>query len=147
MTTSWSEFALAMASSSWFRVSSLEKIAQPPHSFLIRVAERDGLPRSVTSDRRARPPLHETGRHRERRALRLVGEPDEPGRLAEAGGGVEDVLGGVHRAHEARAAAADDDAGGEQLVETRLAHLLARHQEDLGHARADDLGQEAARER
>src|SRR6267143_134811 len=101
MTTSWSEFALAMASSSWFRVCSLEKIAQPPHCFLIRVAERDGLPRPVTADRRAGPPLDETGRDRERRALRLVGEPDEPGRLAEPGRRVEHQLGGIHRAHQA----------------------------------------------
>src|SRR5204863_217100 len=29
-----------MASSSWFLVCSLEKIAQPPHCFLIRVSKR-----------------------------------------------------------------------------------------------------------
>src|ERR1700716_3024311 len=138
MTTSWSEFALAMASSSWFRVSSLEKIAQPPHCFLIRVAERHRLPGSVTLDRRAGSPLHETGRDREGRALSLVGEADEPGRLAEPGRGVEHQLSGIHRAHEARPAAADHDTGREQLVEACLAHLFASHLEDLRHARADD---------
>src|SRR6202171_786466 len=145
MTTSWFEFALAMASSSWFWVSSLEKIAQPPHCFLVRVAERRGLPGSVTPGRRPRPPPDEPRRHRERRPLRLVGEPDEPGRLAEACGGVEDVLRAVHRAHQARAAAAHDDAGREELVETGLAHLFTRPLGDLGHARSDDLGQGAPR--
>src|SRR6202165_1149113 len=141
MTTSWSEFALAMASSSWFRVSSLEKIAQPPHCFLIRVAERHGLPGSVTPGRRPGSPLDESGRDRKRRSLRLVGA------RAQRGGGVKPRLGAVHRPHQARAAAADDDAGREQLVEAGLAHLFARHLEDLRHARADDLGQEAARQR
>src|SRR5450759_2178537 len=136
-----------MASSSWFRVCSLEKIAQPPHRFLIRVAERDGLSGSVAANRRARAPLDETGHDAERRPLRLVGEADEARRLAEPSGGVEDVLGGVHRAHQTRSAACHDDARGEQLVEACLAYFCARHQEDLAHPRPDDLGEEATRQR
>src|SRR5467141_1837521 len=146
-TSSWCKCALAMASSSWFRVCSLEKIAQPPHCFLVRVGKRHRLAGSVTPDRGARSPLHKSGRDRERWSLRLVGQTDEPGRLAEAGGGVEDMLGGVHRAHQARPAAGDDHARGEQLVEACLANLFARHLEDLGHARTDDLGEEAAGQR
>src|SRR5882724_11859744 len=104
-----------MASSSWFRVCSLEKIAQPPHCFLVRVVERHRLARSVTADRRARAPLDEACRDCERWPLRLVGQTDEPGRLAKAGRGVEDMLGAIHRAHQARPATGDDHPGGEQL--------------------------------
>src|ERR1700704_3298419 len=109
-----------MASSSWFRVCSLEKIAQPPHCFLVRVVERHGLARAVAPNWRTRSPLDESRRDRERRALRLVGQTDEPGRLAEAGGGVEDVLGGVHRAHQARPATRDDHARGKELIKASL---------------------------
>src|ERR1700716_1291252 len=76
-----------MASSSWFRVCSLEKIAQPPHCFLIRVAERHGLAGSVPPDRCARSPLHQTCRDRERWSMRLVGQAHEPYRLGAPGGG------------------------------------------------------------
>src|ERR1700674_2821049 len=146
MTSSCRFFAWAMASSSWFRVCSLEKIAQPPHCSLIGVAERCRLAGSVAPYRRARAPLHETGRDPERRALSLVGQAHQPCRLAESSRRVEDVLSSVHRAHQARSAACHDDAGGEQSVETGLPHLFARHLEDLGHARADDLREEAPRE-
>src|SRR5205085_6139310 len=120
----WSSFlcALAMASSSWFLVCSLEKISQPPHCFLIRVAESDRLPRRrVTAV--ARAPLHQPGRDGKRRSVRLVGETRQRDRLAEPRGRVEDRLRGVHRAHQPRASARYDDPGRQQLVETALPHF------------------------
>src|ERR1051326_2590348 len=102
-----------MASSSSFLVCSLEKIAQPPHCFLIRVAERDGLTRiRIAVLARARAPLHQPSNDRERRTVRLVGETSETDRLTEARGGVEDHLRGVERAHQPRAAARDDHTRG-----------------------------------
>src|SRR5260370_6884314 len=141
----WSSFecALDMASSSWLFVFSLEKISQPPHCFLIRVAEGDRLARVAVIRTSARPPLHQPGRDRERRSVRFVGEPGQTDGLAEARGSVEHRLRGVHRAHEPRPAAGDDDTGRKQLVETRLADFLARHLEDLDHARPHDLPQAA----
>src|SRR6266545_3916265 len=148
MTIRWSslECALAMASSSWFFVCSLEKIAQPPHCFLVRGSERCGLARVAVHRACARSPLHKATGDGERRSVRLVGQSRQPERLAQAGRRVENDLRGVHRSHQPRPAAGDDDAGGQQLVETRLADLLARHLEDLDHARPDDLRQEAARQ-
>src|SRR5947209_672179 len=134
-----------MASSSWFFVFSLEKISQPPHCFLVRGAERDGLSRRRMTVV-ARAPLDEPGGDRERRPMRLVGEAGEPERLAKPGRGVEDRLRGVHGAHQPRATARDDHARRQARLEARLPHLLTRHREDLNHARADDLGQEAARQ-
>src|SRR5260370_25004375 len=109
-----------MASSSWLRVCSLEKIAQPPHCFLIRAAKR-GLAVSVVACGRPRAPLHEAGRDSERGPMGLVGKAGEPGPLAEPSRRVEDVVRRGHRAHEPRTAACHDDAGWKQLVEARLA--------------------------
>src|SRR5438093_996661 len=136
-----------MASSSWFFVCSLEKISQPPHCFLVRAPERDRLPRSAVSAAIPRSPLHQPGRDGERLSVRLGGQARERDRLPESRRGVEHRLGGVHRAHQPRAAARDDDARWKQLVETRLPHFLARHLEDFEHARSDDLGQEPPRKR
>src|SRR6202171_1436585 len=148
MTTSWSEFALAMASSSWFRVCSLEKIAQPPHCFLIRGAERCLAARScVGAGGCPRTPLHKAASARKRRSLGAVGETGQAQGLAQAHGRVEDSLGGVGGAHQARAAPGDHHAGRQQTVEAALPHLFAGHLEDLAHARADDLGQEPSRQR
>src|SRR5256885_9342798 len=124
----WSSFvlSLAMASSSWFRVCSLEKIAQPPHCFLVRGSQRHLLSSVLEISRvRARSPLDEADRDRKRRALAAVREPGHADRLAEAHRGVEHRLRRVGRAHEPRAAAADDDARVQQAVESRLADLLA----------------------
>src|SRR5690348_1292960 len=135
-----------MASSSWFLVCSLEKISQPPHCFLIRVAEGDRLTRArVTPVLRA--PLHQPGGDGERRAVRLVGKPRERDRLTQAGGGVEHRLRRVHRAHEPRATTRDDDSSRKQLLEATFPNLLARKLKDLEHAGADDLGQESTRKR
>src|SRR5438477_7076552 len=148
MRSSFVVCALAMASSSWFRVCSLEKIAQPPHCFLVRGSQRHLLSSVLEISRvRARSPLDEADRDRKRRALAAVREPGHADRLAKAHRGVEHRLRRVGRAHEPRAAAADDDARGQQAVEACLADLLASHQKDLLHARADDLGQEPARQR
>src|SRR5581483_7681259 len=147
--SSFSGCALAMASSSWLRWSSLEKISKPPHCFLIGRRQRHGLT-SVGVHRvvmRSRAPLDQADRGRELRPLAAVGEPAQTGGLAEAHRRVEHRLGGVRRAHQARAAAADHDARGQQPVEAGLADLVARHAEDLLHARADDLGEEPARQR
>src|SRR5579872_2762088 len=78
--------------------------------------------------------------------MRLVGETGHGDRLAQPRGCVEHRLRGVHRAHEPRASTAHHDTRGQQLVEAGLADLLARHLEDLDHARSDDLGEEAARQ-
>src|SRR5438128_1838691 len=79
----WSSFlcALAMASSSWFLVCSLEKIAQPPHCFLIRDAERDGVVSVAVVCARMRPPLHQPTRNRKRRSVCLVREADQAERV------------------------------------------------------------------
>src|SRR6266852_3177365 len=146
----WSSLvrSLAMASSSWIRVCSLEKIAQPPHCFLIRRAEGHLRP-AVDRSARVVPhsPLHEADRHRERRPCRSIGKTGHAGWLAEADRSVEDELCGVGGAHEARTAAGDDDPRRQQPVEAALAHLFARHLEDLLHARSDDLREEAPRKR
>src|SRR5712691_111015 len=146
-TSSWCKFAFAMASSSWFRVCSLEKISKPPHCLLIGRTERHLLPGVVVVARAClHAPLDQPDRNRERRALRTVGQTGDAGWRAEPDRGVEDELGGVGRAHETRTAAGDDDARGQEPVEAALADLLAGHLEDLLHARADDLGEEAPRE-
>src|SRR5260370_23287527 len=75
-----SGLAFAMASSSWLRVCSLEKIAQPPHCFLIRAAKR-GLAVSVVACGRPRSPLHEVGRDSERWPMIHVGKAREHCRL------------------------------------------------------------------
>src|SRR5450759_1610472 len=133
-----------MASSSWFRVCSLEKIAQPPHCFLIRDADAHLLASAdVTAGRRAGSPLDEADRHRERWPLGTVGEAGHAQGLTEADRRVEDGLGCVRGAHQARTPAGDDHASREQAVEAALAHLFMRHLEDLPHPATDDLGQEA----
>src|SRR5258708_2626297 len=134
-----------MASSSWLRVCSLEKIAQPPHCFLIRAAKR-GLAVSVVACGRPRAPLHEAGRDSERGPMGLVGKAGEPGRLAEPSRGVVAVGLRFNRSDGPRTAACLVDAGWKQLVEARLADLFASHQEDLLHPRPDDLGEETSRE-
>src|SRR5438270_12885924 len=150
MTMTWSSFvrSLAMASSSWLRVSSLEKISKPPHCFLVRRFQRHRLASvRVPACVRASAPLDEAYGNRIRRSLGAIGQAAQSGRLTEAHRGVEHSLGGVGGAHEARASTGDHDAGGQQAVEPALANLLAGHVEDLPHARADDLGEEAARQR
>src|SRR5665213_1904366 len=107
-TSSWFScpFDLAMASSSWFRVSSLEKISQPPHCFLIGQADRHRLPRAgVTAGGGTRSPLDKADRHCKRRPLRAVGEAGRAEWLAEAHRGVEDGLRCIGGAHEAGASA------------------------------------------
>src|SRR4029077_1335933 len=75
MTPSWCKSAFATASSSWFRVCSLEKISQPPHCFL---AERHLLPAVVVDARVGlQSPLHKADRDRERRALGTVGQTSD----------------------------------------------------------------------
>src|SRR3989442_11694476 len=74
-TSSWCKCALAMASSSWFRVCSLEKISKPPHCFLVGRTEPDLLaPVVVGRGVRLQTPLHEPDRNRVGRALCAVGE-------------------------------------------------------------------------
>src|SRR2546430_2542770 len=92
----WSSFlcALAMASSSWFLVFSLEKISQPPHCFLIRVAERGRLPRVAVTRVCTSPPFHQPGSDRERRSVCFVGEPGQTEWLTEPRGCVEHSLRG-----------------------------------------------------
>src|SRR5260370_39269685 len=107
-----------MASSSWLRVCSLEKIAQPPHCFLIRAAKR-GLAVSVVACGRPRAPLHEDGRDSERGPMGLVGKAGEPGRLAEPIRGVEDLGRLAHRAPEPRTAGCHDDARWKPVVVAR----------------------------
>src|SRR5260370_26844965 len=102
-----SGLAFAMASSSWLRVCSLEKIAQPPHCFLIRAAKR-GLAVSVVACGRPRAPLHDAGRDSERGPIALVGKAGEPGRLAEPSRGVENVGRRGHPAPDPRTAACHD---------------------------------------
>src|SRR2546421_7697734 len=133
-----------MASSSWFLVCSLEKIAQPPHCFLIRVAESGRLARGAVGGARVRSPLDQPTRDGERRSMCFVGEPGETDWLSETRRGVEDHLRRVHGAHQSRAASRDNDARRQELVESRLAHFLARHLEDLHHPRSDDLRPESA---
>src|SRR5207245_4285585 len=146
-TSSSCKCALAMASSSWFRVCSLEKISKPPHCFLVGRTERHLLPGVVVGTRVGfQPPLDQPHRDREGRPLRAIRQTGHSGWLAQSHRGVEHELGRIRRAHEPRAAAGDDDARGQQPVEAALSHLLARHLEDLLHARADDLGQEAPRQ-
>src|SRR5713226_183367 len=145
MTTSWCKSAFATASSSWFLVCSLEKISEPPHCFL---SERHLLPVFVVGTRVGfQTPLHEPDRDRERRALGAIGKTRHAARLAQAHRSVEDDLGGVGGAHQSRASACDHDARGQQSVEAALADLFTRHHEDLLHARADDLREEAPRQR
>src|SRR5712664_1587340 len=92
-------------------------------------------------------PLHEPDRHRERRALGAVGKTGHTAGLAQSHRGVEDELRGVGGTHETRAAAGHHDTRGQQPVEAALPNLFARHHEDLLHARADDLREEATRQR
>src|SRR5260370_7421050 len=76
----WSSFecALDMASSSWLFVFSLEKISQPPHCFLIRVAEGDRLARVAVIRTSARPPLHPPAPHRDPPPVPFAREPPHP---------------------------------------------------------------------
>src|SRR4029077_14266474 len=105
-TSSWWKFAFAMASSSWFRVCSLEKISKPPHRFLVRRTERHLLPGVVVVARAGlQAPLDQPDRDRKRRTLSPIGKAGHAGRSAEPDRGVEDKLGGVGRAHEARTSA------------------------------------------
>src|SRR5947208_16229474 len=112
-----------MAGSSWFLVCSLEKIAQPPHCFLIRVSKRGRLVGVAVGLARARPPLHQPGNDRKRWSMSFVGEPSEAERLAEAGRCVEHGLGGVHRDNQPRTSSRDYDARGVPLDEHVYAHL------------------------
>src|SRR5260370_1180788 len=74
MTSSWCKSAFATASSSWFRVCSLEKISQPPHCFL---AESHLLPAVVVDARVGRQsPLREPDPDRKRRPLGPPGQTD-----------------------------------------------------------------------
>src|SRR2546427_8308245 len=133
-----------MASSSWFLVCSLEKIAQPPHCFLIRVAESGRLARGAVGGARVRSTLDQPTRDGKRRSMCFVGEPGETDWLSETRRGVEAHLRRVHGAHQSRAASRDNDARRQELVEPGLAHFLARHLEDLHHPGSDDLRQESA---
>src|SRR5579859_5573382 len=146
----WSSFvrSLAMASSSWLRVCSLEKIAQPPHCFLIRRTQGHRLAAvGVAAHVGVRSPLDQPGRDGKRRALAPIREPDHACRLAEADRRVEHRLRRVRGAHEARSASTDHHSRGQQSLESALADLVSGHDEDLAHARPDDLGQEAPRQR
>src|SRR2546430_9273895 len=133
-----------MASSSWFLVCSLEKIAQPPHCFLIRVAESGRLARGAERATRVRSPFHQPTRDGERRSMCFVGEPGEADGLSETRRGVEDHLRRVHGAHQSRTASRDDNACREELIESRLAHFLARHLEDLHHPRTAEIRQQSS---
>src|SRR5262245_56372833 len=102
----WSSLVrcLDMASSSWLRCCSLEKIAQPPHCFLVRRSEPDRLPAVRVAARvSVRAPLDQTCGDGERRALAPVRETDHAHRLAEPHRCVENALRRVRGAHEARA--------------------------------------------
>src|SRR6266852_7076539 len=144
-TSSWCKFAFAMASSSWFRVCSLEKISKPPHRFLVRRTERHLLPGVVVGAGVGfQAPLDQPNRDRERRTLRAIGQAGHAARGAQPDRRVEDELGRVGRAHETRSATGHDDARGEQPVEAALANLVPGHLEDLLHARADDLSEKSA---
>src|SRR5947208_16756151 len=85
-----------MASSSWFLVCSLEKIAQPPHCFLIRVAESGRLARGAVGGARVGSLLDQPTREGERRSMCFVGEPGETDGLSETPPGVQGYLPPVH---------------------------------------------------
>src|SRR5258706_10946463 len=132
-TSSWFScpLAFAMASSSWFRVSSLEKISQPPHCFLIGQADGHRLSCArVAAGWGTRSPLDEADRHRERGALRAVGEAGSAEGLAESHRCLEHRLRRLRGAHHARAAPSHHDAGGQEAGEAPPANPPARHLED-----------------
>src|SRR5712692_2583597 len=122
----------------------LEEVTQPPHGFLVRGAE-GGVLAPVVAGLEAGSPLDEAGGDRERRPAGAVRQPREPVRQAQADRSVEDRLGGVGGAHQARPAAGDHDPGRQEAVVPALADLVMGQHEDLAHPGPDDLGQEAPR--
>src|SRR6476661_903421 len=110
-----------MASLSWFRVSSLEKISQPPHCLLIRHADGQRLAGArVAAGGSPGAPLDKADRHREGRTLSAVGQTGHAEGLAEPDACFENGLGRIGGAHQSRAATGDDHSRREEAVEAAL---------------------------
>src|ERR1700736_4908093 len=93
-----------------------EEIPEPSDSLLIRAGQCGWLllvGATVLGGLHASTPLDEPDRGRIRRTGDTIGETADAGGQAQADGRIEDRLGGVVGAHQARATAGHDDARGQ----------------------------------